>query len=220
MGRPEKADRTRYSYADYATWPEGDRWEIVDGRPYAMTPSPSAEHQLVVTDLAGELRSHFKGRRCRVVVAPMDLKLSEEDVVQPDIMVFRHPEQNKGSHIEGPPAMVVEVLSPSSGAHDRVRKLHLYARCGVSEYWIVSPEDQLVELLVLKDGEYTVARACGRDDILTSPRFPDVYIELSAVFTAPPPPDQVRESEPPYGRAAGEGEPPGELQRRSRNGVE
>jgi Uma2 family endonuclease len=199
MGRPEQ-NRNRYTYADYATWPEGERWELVDGTPYAMTPSPSTSHQRIALGLASELRRCLEGRRCEALAAPMDVKLSEEDVVQPDVFVYCDPTQDKGSHIEGAPVLVVEVVSPSSGVHDRMRKLHLYARFGVREYWIVSPADQLVEVLTLTSGVYSVACVFGRGDELTSPQLPDVRIDLSGIFTDPPPPDQVREGVPPYGR--------------------
>jgi len=201
MGRPEKKRSGRYTYADYASWPEGERWELVDGIPYAMTPSPSTRHQRISLGLASELRKCLEGKQCEVLAAPMDVKLSEEDVVQPDAFVYCHPEQDKSDYVEGAPVVVVEVVSPTSGVHDRMRKLHLYARYGVKEYWIVSPEDQLVEVLVLADGVYSVADVFGRDDELASTQLPDVTIDLSCIFTDPPPPDQVKEGVPPYGRA-------------------
>ena len=91
-------------------------------------------------------------------------------------------------------------FSPGSRQHDRMRKLHLYARAGVGEYWIVSPKDQLVEVLVLADGRYTIAHVLGPRDDLVSPTFDDMRIPLSKILVTPPYPDQVREGDPTRAR--------------------
>ena len=202
MGEPIEHSPGRFTWTDYRSWPDDERWEIIDGRPYAMAAAPSVDHQRTVIELGGELRAFLADRSCNVLPSPIDLKLSGEDVVQPDLLVYCDPSQNKGTHIDGPPAIVVEVLSPRSQQHDRMRKLHLYARAGVVEYWIVSPPDQILEVLRLHDGVYSIARVFGPRDDLTSPTFPDMRIPLKKVFVTPPYPDQVREAEPPYGRRA------------------
>jgi len=126
------------NFEDYRSWPDESRWELIDGHPYAMW-SPSSLHQELSTSLVLELTPFFRDRGCRLFHAPMDVKLSDHDVVQPDLLVVCDPKQIRSTHIEGAPALVVEILSPSTLRHDRVLKLNLYARAGVAEYWLLTP---------------------------------------------------------------------------------
>jgi Uma2 family endonuclease len=140
------AKKTRYSWADYQTWDDDRRWEIIGGEAYLMSPSPMARHQLVSGELQRQMMNYLKGKRCRLLNAPMDVVLSEENVVQPDLLVVCEPEKITRTHIAGAPTLVVEILSDSSAARDRLLKLGLYARYGVAEYWIVTPWPSLVEV--------------------------------------------------------------------------
>lgn len=169
-----------------------------------MAPSPDVAHQSTIMNLGACLRNFFRGKPCRVLAAPMDVKLAEDTVVQPDVMVVCDAQQNKGSHIAGPPALVVEVHSKSTWRHDRLRKLHLYAQYGVCEYWMITPYPPLVEVMLLGADGYFVSRAVySETDTLTSPSFPGLRIELSEVFDFPVPPaeriDEVHEGNPGYG---------------------
>ena len=128
-----------FTWDDYADFPDDECWEIINGEAFAMTPAPSTRHQEIVMELAGKMRSHFKGGRCKVYPASTDVKLSDTDIVQPDILVVCDSTQIKKTHIDGPPSLVIEVISPSSCLHDRGRKLELYARSGVREVWLVTP---------------------------------------------------------------------------------
>lgn len=191
-----------FTWKDYRSWPDEERWELIGGEPFAMSPSPLDRHQLVAGALFLGLGQYLQGKPCRALHAPMDVKLSDRDVVQPDILVVCDPKQFQGTHIEGPPALVVEVLSPSSEAHDRRRKLELYARFGVKEYWLVTPYPSLVEVLVLADGGYRIHKVYVRQDALTSPSFPDLRVPLQDVFDIPLAPGEaileVRQAPPPY----------------------
>ena len=120
----------------------------------------------------------------------MDLKLSESDVVQPDLLLVCEPEQIKPGHIEGAPSLVIEILSPSSMAHDRVRKLRLYARAGVKEYWLIDPTSEILEILHLNGDAYKVALTCTRTDTFQSPSFPDWHIDLEELFPEDEPNDE------------------------------
>ena len=205
MGLPDKA-RQRFTWGDYRSWGDGERWELIGGEAFCMSPAPSSRHQAIVGELFGELRSFFRGRSCQPFVSPIDVKLSAEDVVQPDVVVVCDPAQILQTHVEGPPTLVVEVLSPSTHRHDRVRKLRLYARHGIREYWLVQPHPALVEVLHLDAGEYRVAGAYTDRETLHSPAFPELALDLAEVFTLPIPPeewiDEIRESAPPYGAGA------------------
>ena len=150
-----------------------------------MSPGPTSRHQMISSELHGALHSYFKGKSCRLFPAPMDVKLSDEDVVQPDLLVVCDPKQIARTHIEGAPALVVEILSEGSAAHDRIRKSALYARAGVKEYWIVTPHPAIVEVLALDGRGYRLHGAYGKMDTLTSATFPDLRLPLAEVFTFP-----------------------------------
>jgi Uma2 family endonuclease len=194
----------RFTWADYQSWSDDQRWEIISGEAYLMSPSPTSRHQKMVTELTRQMAAQFKGKRCQVFVSPMDVVLSEEDVVQPDLLVVCDPNRIKRTHIEGAPALVVEVLSPTSGLRDRLLKLTLYARSGVKEYWIVTPWPSLVEVLRLEGGRYVVHEVFGKEQTLVSPTFPELRVTLADVFDFPLEPGE----EPPVVR-----EPPGKAYR-------
>jgi Uma2 family endonuclease len=201
MKRSTGTHKKRYSWNDYRSWDDDKRWEIIDGELYDMSPSPTTRHQMISSELAATLHGHVKGGKCRVFPAPMDVKLSDEDVVQPDLLVVCNSSQIKNTHIEGPPELVVEIASPSTATHDRIRKLRLYARSGIKEYWLVSPYPSLIEVLLLDGETYRIQAAFGKTDILRSPTFPDLQIDLKDVFSFPIDPGEeimeIREAQRP-----------------------
>lgn len=186
---------------DYLTWPDDERWEIIHGRAFAMAPSPVERHQLVVSMLTTELTNFFKGKSCHVIASPMDVKLSKSDVVQPDVLVVCDPHQFKG-HIEGPPALVAEVLSPSTAGYDRIEKLQLYAEFKIKEYWIIQPFPAILEVLALDGNSYRVDGTYRAEHTLKSPLFPELRLSLKEIFNLPIPPEEkireVHESRAPY----------------------
>jgi Uma2 family endonuclease len=185
MGLPRKKTAERFTWADYQTWPDDERWEIIGGEPFAMLPSPTSRHQRISGQLFLCLALHFRGKQCRPFAAPVDVKLSDEDVVQPDLLVVCNPRQIKRTHIEGAPRLVVEILSEHSVLHDRMRKTALYARAGVRELWLVTPFPSLVEVFQLQRGAYRLAAAYPKEQELVSPTFPDLKIKLADVFDFP-----------------------------------
>lgn len=185
MASPAHQPDQRFTWAHYRTWPDEERWEIIDGEAFSMSPSPTTRHQIISRELTAALHGIFKGKSCQLFPAPMDVKLSDEDVVQPDLLVVCDPKQILRTHIEGPPKLVVEILSAGSAAHDRVRKTALYAAAGVKEYWIITPYPSVVEVLSLDGRGYRLHRAFGKDDTLTSPAFPELALKLADIFTFP-----------------------------------
>ena len=99
----------RYTWTEYRTWPDDERWEIIDGVAYNMSAAPSTRHQIIAGNLFALLYRHLAEKGCRPFIAPTDVRLSETDVVQPDILVVCDPGKITPSHIEGPPEMVVEI---------------------------------------------------------------------------------------------------------------
>jgi Uma2 family endonuclease len=183
--KPEES--RMYSYKDYMQW-EG-RWELINGVPHNMSPAPSWEHQFAVGELYFALRSYFGNKDCYVAVAPFDVRFAEDDdyentndVVQPDISVICNKKQLTKSGCSGAPALVVEVLSPSTALKDRNEKFKKYQQFGVQEYWIVDPNYKIIEIYGLEDGYFRKKEAFGQKQELKSFVFPDLTIEIDKVF--------------------------------------
>ncbi len=204
MSAPSK-EKKRHTWAEYQTWGDDQRWEIIGGTAYMMSPGPSWRHQGIIGELHSQMKVYFKDKKCQLGLSPLDVRLSDEDVVQPDLLVVCDPNQIKRTHIDGAPTLVVEILSPNSASRDRLLKLNLYARAGVKEYWVVTPYPSLVEVLVLEGGRYVVQHVFGNEDMLTSPSFPELKINLAEVFNFPLEPGEeppiVAEPPAPHYRA-------------------
>jgi Uma2 family endonuclease len=159
-----------------------ERYEIIDGIRYDCQPSPTLKHQLLVTQLFIDLNA-----TCQItgtlVVAPMDVHLDENNIVQPDLIYVTN-ENNSilRTRIEGVPDLLVEILSPSTGEHDKVRKKALYERFGVREYWIVDIHHRTIDQFVLQEGKYVLEQVYGSAGILLSARFPCVKVQLGKLF--------------------------------------
>ena len=143
----------RYTYADYLTWPDTPRYELIDGKAYAMAAAPSVRHQ----DVAGRLYAHIlaklDGTSCRPFIAPLDVRLPKhpndrdgetDRVVQPDILVVCDPDKIDERGVVGAPDWIIEILSPGSASYDQITKRALYERVGVREYWVIHPIDGMV----------------------------------------------------------------------------
>ncbi|TVR52460.1 MAG: Uma2 family endonuclease [Spirochaetaceae bacterium] len=136
-----------YTYGDYRTWSDDERWELIDGVAWSMSPAPTPDHQSILLRLTRQIANITDRTGCATFVAPLDVRLSEKSaqsedetptVVQPDISVFCDPSRldEKGAHAA--PDLVVEILSPSTGYKDQTTKLALYERHAVREYWVVN----------------------------------------------------------------------------------
>ena len=173
---------TKLTYADYVGIPEdGRRHEIIEGT-HIVNPAPRPVHQSVVLRTSHELfRLETKGW-AKVYIAPIDVQLTDHDVVQPDVIVIAR--QNAGiigdAKIEGVPDLVVEVLSPSTRRVDRGSKRALYEAAGVLEYWIIDPERRTLERLTHVDGRFvTELFASGP---VASTAFLGFEFELDPIF--------------------------------------
>jgi len=186
---PTTSQGARLTYQDFLLFPDdGLRHEIIDGEHY-VTPAPNLRHQDLVTTLCVSLGSHVEDRpeRGRVFVAPFDVVFSFHDIVEPDV-IFVGPDQLgilTPQNIKGTPAMVIEVLSPSTRKRDQQIKKKLYDRMGVREYWLVDPELNAVTIY-RRDPEGAfplVAKitAAGHD-ALTTPLLPEWSIQLRRLF--------------------------------------
>ncbi len=185
MPKP-KLDRSEtYTYEDYLTWDGPERWELIDGVPYLMA-SPVPEHQQVAIQLGAEFAMYLRGKECRAFIAPMDLTFEENKrtnkVVQPDLFVMCG-EYASDKRIIGVPVLVIEILSPSTAKHDFLRKLNMYQKAGVKEYWIVDPDEKNINVY-LHDG--SILRWTETEykpgEKLSPTIFPDLTIDVATIF--------------------------------------
>ena len=119
--------------------------ELIDGYIY-MSPSPNQDHQTIVLRAAGKIDAYVRNHsgKCKTLIAPSDVKLSDRCNIQPDIFVVCDPDKLDGQRCNGAPDWVIEILSPSNETHDLKDKLYLYKEAGVREYWIVDPMQERV----------------------------------------------------------------------------
>ena len=161
MGLPRR-DTQHHTYAEYLTWPSDARYELIDGEAYLMAPAPTVTHQRITGELYRVIADALEDRRCEVFIAPFDVRLPRGDeadsaidtVVQPDLTVVCDPDKIDERGCRGAPDWVIEVLSPSTAAHDQVVKLRAYERAGVAECWLVHPTDRTVMAYRLENGRY------------------------------------------------------------------
>ena len=192
MPLPMVKQGEKYTYADYLTWPDDQRWEIIDGVAYAMSPAPGNRHQEVSVELSRQFANHLKGKSCKLFSAPFDVRLAErtgltdekiETVVQPDILVVCDKNKLDERGCNGAPDLIIEITSPSTGKNDLTIKYDLYQRHGVKEYWIVHPAEKTV--LVFKLGEdqtYGRPERYADDLKIAVPLLVELVVDLADVF--------------------------------------
>lgn len=182
---------SRFTYADYCTWPEEERWELIDGEPYAMSPAPARIHQDIVVELARQIGNHLQGNPCRVYVAPFDIRLPDHNeadeavttLVQPDIAVICDPAKLDDKGCRGAPDWIIEILSPTTAAKDQIQKRALYERHGVSEYWLVHPTDRILFLYRSGADGYDKPLVLPTTGPCATTTLPDLTIDWDLVFT-------------------------------------
>lgn len=129
------------------------REELINGQVVAMSPKPRFNHHRIAWNIANIFDDYLRGKRCTAIVDGLDLFLTDKDHFVPDVMVVCDRDKIKSDGVYGAPDLVVEVLSPSTVMNDRKHKKAVYEKCGVKEYWIVSPEARSVEQHLLEDGK-------------------------------------------------------------------
>ncbi len=132
--------------SDNLAYQEERREELIGGKVVAMSPRPSFNHNRVAFNIAVLFDNYLKGKKCTPFSDGTDLYLTEDDRFIPDVMIVCDPDKIKSDGVHGAPDLVVEVLSPGTMRNDKTRKKDVYARCGVREYWLVSPDEKSVEV--------------------------------------------------------------------------
>ena len=145
-----------YTYKDYCNW-EG-RWELIGGIPFAMSPAHTPRHQLLILNIAFELKTAIKKSKCESckVYDFIDTKIEEDTILQPDCSVVCKPINKK--FLDFPAALVVEILSPATALKDRHTKFSLYENFGIKYYMIVDEEKEEVEIYCLKNSKYILQK--------------------------------------------------------------
>jgi len=174
----------KYTYADYLTWDDDIRYELIDGIPYMMS-APNTAHQRISRRLIIEIGTYLKGKKCEVFAAPYDIRLNwdtkDDTVVQPDLVVYCDVDKIDKKGGKGAPDLVIEILSPSSRKMDRAIKRSLYEKSKVREYWIIDPENNEVDVFTLVNDMYKMT-VYNEDVDIPVGIFEDFNISLSDVF--------------------------------------
>jgi len=147
-----------YTYQDYILW-EG-KWEVIEGVPYAMSPAPVPRHQIISVNLSSEFRQQLKPCKKCQVSQPVDYIVAEDTILQPDMLVICRPVEKK--FLDFPPALVTEILSPSTALKDRHSKYSIYESQGIRYYIIIDPDKNEAEVFELVNGKYQLMQQ-GKD---------------------------------------------------------
>jgi len=175
--------KRKLDYSDLQVTPDdGKRYELVDGELF-VTPSPTPRHQRISKRLEVLLMKYFEGRSIgEVFHAPIDLILTNQDVVVPDILVVSDPSHISKRGIEKPPLLVVEILSPSTRRRDRGLKAQRYAELRVQHYWIVDPAKKRIECHRLAGGVFRRVVEAEGDATLVHPDWDGLAVDLGALW--------------------------------------
>jgi len=185
--------KKRYTFADYLTWMDDKRRELIDGFINLMTPAPLRIHQEIAANLYLEIGNQLSDNPCKAYFAPFDIRLPNNPneildeqvytVVQPDISIICDLTKLDKKGCIGPPDLIIEIISPATAKHDIENKYRLYEKHGVKEYWIVYPESKSVNVFLLNSsGKYQMVGMYADDSEVKVNIFNNVTIDLKEVF--------------------------------------
>ena len=176
----------KLTYDDYCRTPDDERYELLNGE-LMMVPAPNMRHQRILLTLGRELdrftEQHGLGK---VYVAPCDVVLSDNDVVQPDVLFVSRAHEHRitEKNVQGAPDLVIEILSPSTAEKDLGRKYELYDSGGVLEYWIVDPAAGTVAVHRRQDGRLEPAGTFGRGESVATAVLEGLAIEVEEILAS------------------------------------
>lgn len=188
--KEDMVKESNLTYDDYASMPDdGNRYELAAGHLELMSPAPTPNHQVISSQLFNQLSS-FCEKNFVILYSPIDVILAKNEVRQPDIIMISRERLSivTDRGIEGPPDLIVEILSPSTALKDRKTKKTVYASFGVTEYWIVDPVHETIEQWIQSDEnkkEYQLLGTYGENDIITSPFIKCLEVSAADVFNHP-----------------------------------
>lgn len=208
MAVPKKKYKDYFTYAQYKTWSDDERWELIEGEAYNMSPAPGTTHQTVSGEIFRIIANYLENKPCRVFAAPFDIFLPEKDepedkistIVQPDIVVLCDDEKLSEKGITGPPDIVIEILSSSSITRDQITKRNLYEKKGVKEYWIIDPAGKIVWKYFLINGEYGKPEVFDYKGTPSFHALPELSLNLKKVFGMENYKETAEERKPGYSK--------------------
>lgn len=183
----EEEINQKLTYQDYLLLPEepGYRFEILDGI-LIKEPSPNVMHQRVSRRLQRILEDFFwkLDPEGEIFNAPLDVTFHDISVVQPDLFYVSGEQKLivKDSRIDGPPTLIVEIMSPSNSRKDRLQKLKIYQEAQVQHYWLVNPQEKTLECYSLQNGIYALLTAGLDDEVVEHPDFAGLSITLGRLW--------------------------------------
>ena len=190
-GVPEYYIRKRVTYDEYLeiTEKSESRYELINGEIHLMS-SPKHQHQLAIREIFGQMYNYFQGQSCSPFTSPYDVRLfndsarfeDDPNVVQPDLLVMCDEDtiDNHGVY-HGIPTLVVEVLSPSTRSKDMTKKLSLYMKSGIKEYWIVDLKNRKVFIYIFCDKSIVDLVTVSFDQVVESFCFSGLQVTLKEV---------------------------------------
>jgi len=173
------------TYQDYLNLPDdGKRYELINGE-LVMVAAPFTIHQIISGNIEEEIRTFLKQTQMGIMIhSPIDVVLSETNVVQPDIIFISEANSNiiKEKNIQGTPDLVIEILSPSTAYYDIIEKKEIYETFGVKEYWIVDPKKQRIEIFELKGNYFELNQRLNSQGMANSLIMQGFEISLERIF--------------------------------------
>lgn len=186
-----------YSYADYLTWQLDEAVELIRGKIMLMSPAPNVEHQRISRKLLVAIDWHLKGKTCEIFPAPFDVRLYDRSnsqlanadihtVVQPDLCVICNPEILDKQGCNGAPDWIIEILSSGNSRREMNIKYQLYQESGVSEYWLVYPQQRAIHQFVLDaNHRYQLQKMYTDGDMAITHLFPGLSLNITEFFGEP-----------------------------------
>ena len=179
-----KSTPDRYTYKDYLLIDDDKRYEILRGG-LIMVPAPFTIHQRLLIRLSVIFSNFIKEKKLgEMLVAPTDVVLAEDTVVQPDILFINKERLDiiKEAAIMDSPDLIVEIISPSSASYDTVEKRDIYEEYGVKEYWLVFPQEKVIEVLTLENNIYREFCKGRKTGVVRSKIIVGLEVDLKEVF--------------------------------------
>ena len=184
----EHMENGRYTYADYLNWEGPERFQLINGEVFMMA-SPSVTHQAILMELSIQFGNWLRGKPCRVFAAPLDVRLfpeednSDDTVLQPDLLVVcDRSKLGKGS-VNGPPDLVLEIISPSTSSKEHFLKYRAYLDAKIREYWMIEPEKQIVQVHVHENGQ-NLSFSYKTEDTIPCKVLPGLSLDLKTLWQA------------------------------------
>ncbi len=179
-----------YTYADYLTWRFDEMVELIRGKIFKMSPAPSRFHQDISVNLTLLLGNHLKSSHCKLYHAQTDVRLitkskADQDVIsviQPDIFVVCDKSKMDEKGCLGSPDFIIEIVSPGSSSKDLNLKYALYEEAGVKEYWIIFPNDQIIECFLLENEKYKKSGVYAEDQSVPVHTIPGLLLQVEDIF--------------------------------------